>query len=194
MTDRLSAGGVDAVIVADPIHLGRGNAFAVAEQQFSSLGVRVEAASGDYTEPDYPVFGLPQLLDSMWVHRSRAMTKAKLTQMAADGYFTGGKVPFGLRAEAIPGVYPNYSKPPKRLVPDDTVVPVIRDAFDVYIKLSLVRATQDFLHEVTAETWSLSRPRRFLSNPVYEPIVGMETFQEVQRLFADKVTKKSRNT
>lgn len=190
MMDRLSAGGVDAVLVADPIRLARGNAFAVVEQQFGMLGVRIEDASGQSTEPDYPMFGIPQLFNLMWAKRTSEMTKAKLTQMAADGYFTGGKIPFGFKAEVVPGVRPSYSKPPTRLVPDDTEVPVVRAAFDLYIKQPSLRATQNFLNEATVGGWSTPRTRRFLSNSVYEPIVTHEIFQEVQRILALGIVKR----
>lgn len=182
----LSQGNVTAVVVSDPSRLGRGPALLPVLAEIESLGVRVEFASGQPIEGVAALLQMKQFADSVWVNQIRTLTKAKLVKMTAEGYFIGGKVPFGFRAEVVLENEYGYVKPPKRLVSDASSAPIVHQALNVFLADRSLVAVRQFLETAPQQTWSLSRIRRLLSNSVYLPLVGQIVFEEVQCILAEK--------
>lgn len=87
-------------------------------------------------------------------------------QLTRKGFWTGGKPPWGYRVEAIQ----EGAKGHKRLVPDPTNAPLIRDAFAM---LAEGARTGDILNHIQArcgERWHLASFYTRIRNPIYKGV------------------------
>lgn len=94
--------------------------------------------------------------------------KSSMREMARQGYFTGGTVPFGYTLEVVE----NGKKPRKKYKPDETEQEVVRKIFELYADGSSLRYLQNYLTDhgfVTRQgkKFGITTIARMLGNDFY---------------------------
>ncbi len=166
------AGKFDRVCATYMSRLGRGDACAVAEYLLGETGVQVEYVNEKFTNDTagYINRQITRFVDGMKVEEARQHTKTKMEQMVAAGYYCGGTLPLGYKAEPIthtPVLHSSDKEPPKRLVIDEEQAEIVRFAFDLFLDRGTIAAVRDYLKGVTSRNWTTFTTKYLLRNPVY---------------------------
>ncbi len=197
------AGLFDVVVCTYMSRLGRGDTFTVAEYLLKEAGVRVEMVKEQFTDDmsGHVNKKMTQFVDGMYVEQVRGWTRTKMEAMVNAGFFPGGYPPFGFQkivvAEAT-GFHKAGKEPPKRLVHDDAMAPIVRCAYALYLEARSLAAVREYLNSVTPRKWTTTTAKNLLTNEVYKgilqfgdwrkedawvPIVEADVWQEVQEAF-----------
>lgn len=206
----------DVVVVTFMSRLGRGDAYTIIEQMLTKCGVRVEMVRESFGEGvgGYVARKVTNLMDGMYPVMVGGWVRTKQAAMVAQGYWPGGRPPFGCRTESVPGVTPNVDKygktvpPPRHLVADPDTLPLVIEGFEVFVRTgSLASVVRHFQSVATdAMYWNLDRVMRVLTNRTYmgvlsygdnvneaahPPLFSPELFAEAQRLLATRQEDRS---
>ena len=174
------AGKIDVVCVTYMSRLGRGKAFTIAEHELEKCGVRVELVEEKFSDDTggYITQQMTILMDGMYPKMVSKWTKTKLSQMAKDGYYTGGTIPVGFRAEYISEVIESSDKkPPQRLVADEREGPIVKEAFKKYVETNNLTRVREYLKTVTERQWTSTKVKNLLINEAY---IGIRTIGGVR--------------
>jgi site-specific DNA recombinase len=100
-----------------------------------------------------------------------AAMRAGKVRAAKEGRWSGGKVPYGLRLDAVR--VPGRAKPIKRLVPDETAAEVVLEIFTLYAGGATQARIASELNargvpHPTGDLWEQSTLSYILRNPVYK--------------------------
>jgi site-specific DNA recombinase len=100
-----------------------------------------------------------------------ASMRAGKLRAAKEGRWSGGKVPYGLRLDAVRA--PGRAKPIKRLVPDEAAAEVILEIFTLYARgATQARIAAELnargVPHPTGDLWEQSTLSYILRNPVYK--------------------------
>lgn len=95
--------------------------------------------------------------------------KSSMREMAKQGYFTGGTVPYGYKLETV---FDNGKKKKKRYVPDEFEKEIVKELFELYANNYSLRYIQSFLKDKGAFTrqgkyFSIQTIARMLRNDFY---------------------------
>jgi site-specific DNA recombinase len=129
--------------------------------------------------------------------------KSGMREMAKQGYFTGGTVPYGYKLETV---FDNGKKQKKRYIPDEKESKIVNDIFKLYSENYSLRYLQTYMKEIGAETrqgkmFGITTISRMLRNDFYigtlrydaqghepiiieniiPPIIDLDLWQAVQR-------------
>ncbi len=107
--------------------------------------------------------------------------------MVQAGYFMGGKRPFGLLPQFVPGMQPTIGRgghtkpPPKRLAPHPEEAPIVRAAFALYLATHNAGDVQRMLRAEKRTyvwkgiekpyTWPMTTVTRLLKDDVYKGVL-----------------------
>lgn len=149
----------------------------VHQDQLKALGTRLECLNADIDDDTDAGFVNRVFLGAMDQMVSRQIARDTLRSMkksAAEGYFTGGRVPFGYRTEA--------DGKRARLVPHDAEAPVVRRAFELCLKglgaLSICQELNDAGLLRRGERWKKTSLIYMLKSDVY---TGVRTFNRASK-------------
>ncbi len=144
----------------------------VHQDQLKALGTRLECLNADIDDDTDAGFINRVFMGAMDQMVSRQIARDTLRSMkrsAAEGYFTGGRVPFGYRT------VPEGKR--ARLVPDDDEAPVVRRAFGLCLQglgaLAIGQELNDAGMLRRGERWKKTSLLYMLQNEVY---TGLKTF------------------
>lgn len=95
--------------------------------------------------------------------------KSSMREMAKQGYFTGGTVPYGYKLETV---FDNGKKQKKKYVPDEFESNVVRELFELYANNYSLRYLQTYLKGIGAFTrqgkqFGITSIARMLRNDFY---------------------------
>lgn len=95
--------------------------------------------------------------------------KSSMREMAKQGYFTGGTVPYGYKLETV---FDNGKKKKKRYVPDEYESEIVRTLFEMYADNYSLRYLQTYLKNIGAFTrqgkmFGITSISRMLRNDFY---------------------------
>lgn len=149
----------------------------VHQDQLKAVGTRLECLNADIDDETDAGFINRVFMGAMDQMVSRQIAKDTLRSMkksAAEGFFTGGRVPFGYRT------VPDGKR--ARLVPNDEEAPVVRRAFDLCLQgLGALAICQDL-----NESGQLRRGERWKKTSVIymlksEAYTGIKTFNRANK-------------
>lgn len=169
-------GRFDVVVCAYMSRLARGEAYHIAEYLLKQEGVSIELVRERFTADlaGHVNKQMTILMDGMYPKMVSQWTKTKQEQMVAHGYFCGGLVPVGYRAQVVTDAAftsRNGKEPPKRLVPDPDTAPFLRRAFEVFVETHSFNRVVDYLRSVTSRKWTVNAVRHVLHNEVYRGVL-----------------------
>ncbi|MDT7779445.1 MAG: site-specific recombinase [Acidobacteriota bacterium] len=123
-----------------------------------------------------------------------AAMRAGKVRAAKEGRWSGGKVPFGLKLEAVRVT--GRAKPSKRLAPDEETAPVVLEIFTLYAGgASQEKIASDFdargIPHPTGDRWKQSTLSYILRNPAYK---GEGAWRKRYEAKNDKGTKSKYNS
>ena len=178
----------DAVIVYTTSRLGRDllNALA-AERELDRLGIHVHYSvdAGDPTTPEGLLMRrMFQALDQYDVERLGRETMRGLRENVRQGYFNGGKVPYGYRVAYSPHPDPTRAAggaTKGRYAPCEPAATVVREIFRLYLAGRGFGQIVDYLNRPggppppvhtdptrnRSKKWGKSTVRYILLNPIY---------------------------
>lgn len=149
----------------------------VHQDQLKALGTRLECLNADIDDDTDAGFINRVFMGAMDQMVSRQIARDTLRSMkrsAAEGFFTGGRVPFGYRT------VPEGKR--ARLVPDDEEAPVVRRVFDLCLKGLGALAIGQELNGLgllrRGERWKKTSLLYLLQNEVY---TGLKTFNRANK-------------
>lgn len=95
--------------------------------------------------------------------------KSSMREMAKQGYFTGGTVPYGYKLETV---FDNGKKKKKKYVPDDYESQIVKELFELYADNYSLRYLQTHLQKIGAFTrqgkmFGITTISRMLRNDFY---------------------------
>jgi site-specific DNA recombinase len=95
--------------------------------------------------------------------------KSSMREMAKQGYFTGGTVPYGYKLDTV---FDNGKKKKKRYVPDEFEKEVVKKLFELYADNYSLKYLQDYLKKTGASTrqgkpFGITTIARMLRNDFY---------------------------
>jgi len=173
------AGEFDVVVCTYMSRLGRGNMSAIAEHMLQEAGVHVQyvketfrggdaADVADYINKEATRFG-----DGLYAASVRKWTITKMEENFRQGYFVGGRIPFGHKtvpSSDTSALKEGDKQPPKRLVSDPETAPVVRHAFELYAATKSVNEVLDYLRRMTDRNWNYTKVVYLLQNTVYRGV------------------------
>lgn len=149
----------------------------VHQDQLKALGTRLECLNADIDDETDAGFINRVFMGAMDQMVSRQIARDTLRSMkksAAEGFFTGGRVPFGYRTEA--------EGKRTRLVPDEAEAPVVRRAFDLCLKglgaLAICQELNDAGLLRRGDRWKKTSVLYMLKSDVY---TGVRTFNRASK-------------
>lgn len=130
--------------------------------------------------------------------------KSSMREMAKQGYFTGGTVPYGYKLETV---FDNGKKKKKRYVPDDFEKEVVKTLFELYADNYSLKYLQDYTKSIGAssrsgKSFGITSIARMLRNDFYigvlrynaqghEPIVVYDVIPPIiDKALWDRVQKR----
>ena len=130
--------------------------------------------------------------------------KSSMREMAKQGYFTGGTVPYGYKLETV---FDNGKKKKKRYVPDDFEKEVVKTLFELYADNYSLKYLQDYTKSIGAssrsgKSFGITSIARMLRNDFYigvlrynaqghEPIVVYDVIPPIiDKVLWDRVQKR----
>ena len=193
------AGDIDCVAITYMSRLGRGDSYTVAEYLLREAGVHVEMVQENFGEgvSGYVAKKATNLMDGLYPVMVSGWVKTKQSAMVSLGYYPGAQVPFGYKTEPVLGMFGKDDKePPRRLVPDNTAVCVVK-CYEMFLATGSISEVRSYLRSVApdANRWFYASVRHLLSNDTYrgvqvwganrnetahEPIVADYLFAAVQ--------------
>jgi site-specific DNA recombinase len=149
----------------------------VHQDQLKALGTRLECLNADIdddTDAGFINRVFMGAMDQMVSRQIARDTLRSMKQSASEGYFTGGRVPFGYRTE------PDGKR--ARLLPDDDEAPTVRRAFALCLQglgaLSIGQTLNDAGMLRRGERWKKTSLLYLLRNELY---TGLKTFNRANK-------------
>jgi DNA invertase Pin-like site-specific DNA recombinase len=149
----------------------------VHQDQLKALGTRLECLNADIdddTDAGFINRVFMGAMDQMVSRQIARDTLRSMKQSASEGYFTGGRVPFGYRTE------PDGKR--ARLLPDDDEAPTVRRAFTLCLQglgaLSIGQTLNDSGMLRRGERWKKTSLLYLLRNELY---TGIKTFNRANK-------------
>ncbi len=165
------SGAVDFVIVTYMSRLGRGDAFTVGEYLLKQTGCTVFMVQEKFADDTagYAQKKMTNFLDGMYPVQVREWTLTRMIEMFGRGYHVGGGIAFGYKTvPAWEAPDPHAKKqPPRLLVPDESLAPIIAGVFTVALRTRRVADAQAYLSDATGKAWGWKQTDYVLRNRVY---------------------------
>ncbi|GAB4467731.1 MAG: hypothetical protein OHK0029_39740 [Armatimonadaceae bacterium] len=169
--ERLLAGAqkglFDVVVCTYMSRLGRGDAYTVAEYLLKNEGVTVALVEEGYTDDlaGYAQQSMKKFLDGMYPIQVREWTMTKMKSMFEQGYYVGGRIPFGFRTMAAEGTF--TEKAPRKLVPHEANAAFVEEAFSIFLETRSQAAVCRYLERVSGKSWTISNVKHLLTATYY---------------------------
>lgn len=133
--------------------------------------------------------------------------KSSMREMAKQGYFTGGTVPYGYKLETV---FDNGKKQKKKYVPDEYEKEVVRKLFELYAENYSLKYLQDYTKSIGAasrqgKSFGITSIARMLRNDFYigvlrynaqghEPIIVHDVIPPIiDKVLWDKVQRRHKS-